>query len=350
MLWSVVLPLAAQVPDWYNVASRKTHYPSESYYTGYVEGNQQSSETLENAIARLKDAARVELATTIRTSIEQTMDSRTQSDIQQSGTYFDEQIRETFISETRISSSIKDIPGLKVDTYQNPKNGGICAFAYVKRSTLINHLIKRIALLSGQAENDLQQAQELKDNGQKMQARREAEQGLRQLAQAEEAQNLLAVVDETADDETLQTAQTRLLYRRLTALSADLQNAVSVYLECEAQLFGGKYTELKGAIAGALSEQGVSFVSDANKADWAIYISASAREHAKSDFGSMSNYAAFVETHIDIDQINTGKRIYSSGLTSGIANHTRGFEPAAREAYKNITPQVIDVLKKQIGL
>lgn len=349
LLWSV-LPLAAQVPDWYNVASRKTHYPSESYYTGYVEGNRQSSETLENAIARLKDAARVELATTIRTSIEQTMDSRTQSDIQQSGTYFDEQIRETFISETRISSSIKDIPGLKAETYQNPKNGEICAFAYVKRSTLINHLIKRITLLSGKAENDWQQAQELKDNGQKMQARSMAARGLQQLAQAEEAQNLLVAVDETADEETLQFEQTRSLYRQLKALSTELQNAIAVYLECEAQLFSGKYTALKGAIEGAFSEQGVSFVSSADKADWAIYISASAKEHAKSNFGSMSNYATFVETHIDIDQINTGKRIYSSGLTSGIANHTRGFEPAAREAYKNITPQVIDVLKKQIGL
>ena len=237
-----------------------------------------------------------------------------------------------------------------METYQNPKNGEISAFAYVKRSTLINHLIKRIALLSGKAENDLQQAQELKDNGQKMQARSMAARGLQQLAQAEEAQNLLVAIDETADEETLQFEQTRSLYRQLEALSVELQNAIAVYLECEAQLFSGKYTALKGAIEGAFSEQGVSFVSSADKADWAIYISASAKEHAKSNFGSMSNYAAFVETHIDIDRKSDGKQIYSSGLTSGIANHTRGFEPAAREAYKNITPQVIDVLKKQIGL
>lgn len=347
----IILPLAAQMPpDWYQAASRRMHYPSEGWYTGYVEGKQQRGETIEAVTARLKDAARVELVSTIRTTVEQTLDSRTVSDMYQSSSDFEERVRETFVSETRISSSIRDLPGLKIETYRNPSDGVISAFAYVKRQTLINQLIKRIVLLSGKAENDLEQAMQLSEDGQKTQARRVAEQGLRQLAQAEEAQNLLAVVDETADDVTLQTAHTQALKRQLSDMLSQLQNAVAVYLECEAQLFGGKYTELKGAIAGALSEQGVSFVSDANKADWAIYISASAREHAKSDFGSMSNYAAFVEAHIDIDQRNIGKRVYSSGLTSEFANHTMSFTHAAREAYKKITPGIIKTIRKQTGI
>ena len=350
-LLMVVLRLAAQMPpDWYQAASRRMHYPSEGWYTGYVEGMQQSGETMEDAVARLKDAARVELVSTIRTTVEQTLDSRTVSDMYQSSSDFDEQIRETFVSETRISSSIRDLPGLKIETYRNPSYGVISAFAYVKRQTLINQLIKRIALLSGKAENDLEQAVQLSESGQKTQARSVVERGLQQLAQAEEAQNLLAVVDETADEETLQTAQTRSLYRQLAALSAELQNAVAVYLQCDAQLFSSKYTALKGTIEGALSEQGVSFVTNADEADWAIYITASAQEHAKSDFGSVSNYASFVEVHIDIDQKNIGKRIYSNGITSETTNHTMSFNHAAREAYKKITPEIIKVVKKQMGI
>lgn len=347
----VVLQLAAQMPpEWTNAASRKMHYPSEIYYTGYVEGSKQPGETLEDAISRLKDAARVELVSTIRTSVEQTMHSRTQSDMLQSGSDFDERIRETFISETRISSSIKDVPGLKVEAYQNPKNGEIAAFAFVKRSTLINSLVKKIALLSGKAENDLQQAQEMAGNGQKTQARDIAGRGLQNLVQSEEAQNLLAVVDETADEETLQIEQTRSLTRQLTAIRDQLRNALAVYLQCDAQLFGKDYSALKGSIEGALSQTEVSFVTDPEEADWAIYIRAEAQEHAKTDFGSMSNYAAFVEAHIDIDRKSDGKRIYSSGLTSDIANHTRGFVPAAKEAYKNISPKIIEILKKKMGL
>lgn len=348
---TVVLQLAAQMPpEWTNVASRKLHYPSEIYYTGYIDGSKQSGETLEDAISRLKDAARVELVSTIRTSVEQTMDSRTQSDMLQSSSDFDERIRETFISETRISSSIKDVPGLKVEAYQNPKNGEIAAFAFVKRSTLINHLVKRIAILSGKTENDLQQAQEMAENGQKSQARGVIERGLQNLVQAEEAQNLLTAVDETADEEMLQIDQTRSLNRQLTSLREQLRNALAIYLQCDAQIFGNDYAALRGTIEGALSETEVSFVNDPEEADWAIYIRAEAQEHAKTDFGSMSNYAAFVEAHMDIDRISNGKRVYSSGLTSEIANHTRGFVPAAKEAYKNISPKIIEILKKQMGL
>lgn len=346
----MALQLAAQAPDWYNAVSRKMLYPSEAYYTGYVEGSKQSGETLENALSRLKDAARGELASTIRTSVKQTIDSRTQSNMQQSGSSFDEQIQETFISETRISSSIKDIPGLKVEAYQNPKNGEICAFAFVKRSTLITYLVKQIALLSGKAENDLEQAKEMIGNGQKNQARSVVMRGLRNLAQAEEAQNLLFVIDEMADEETLQIKQTRSLNRQLTALHEQLRNVLSVYVQCDAKLFGSDYTALKGEVERVLSEAELSFVTYPEEADWAIYIRAEAQEHAKTDFGNMSNYAAFVEAHIDIDRKSNGKRVYSSGLTSNISNHTRGFDAAAQDAYKKITPMIIEILTKQLGL
>ena len=188
------------------------------------------------------------------------------------------------------------------------------------------------------------------ENGQKSQARGVIERGLQNLVQAEEAQNLLTAVDETADEEMLQIDQTRSLNRQLTSLREQFRNALAVYLQCDAQLFGKDYSALKGSIEGALSQTEVSFVTDPEEADWAIYILAEAQEHAKTDFGSMSNYAAFVEAHMDIDRISNGKRVYSSGLTSDIANHTRGFVPAAKEAYKNISPNIIEILKKQMGL
>ena len=346
----IILPLAAQMPpDWYQAASRRMHYPSEGWYTGYVEGKQQRGETIEAVTARLKDAARVELVSTIRTTVEQTLDSRTVSDMYQSSSDFEERVRETFVSETRISSSIRDLPGLKIETYRNPSDGVISAFAYVKRQTLINQLIKRIVLLSGKAENDLEQTMQLSEDGQKTQARRVAEQGLRQLAQAEEAQNLLAVVDETADDETLQTAHTQALKRQLSDMLSQLQNAAAVYIQCDAKLINSNYSALRGEVEGALSETGVSFVNDPAAADWAVYITAVAQEYAKTDFGSVSNYAAFVEVHVDIDQFPGKKRIYSNTITSQNKSHTKGFEPAAREAYKEITPQILSILQSQIA-
>lgn len=350
-LWAVILPLAAQMsPNWTNAASRKMYYPSETFYTGYVEGTLQKGESLEEALSRLKEAARAELASTIRTTVEQTIENRSQSNLQQSSSDFDEQIQETFINNVRISSTIRDIPGIQIEAYYNSSNNIISAFAYVKRITLTNNLVKRIALLSGKAENDLEHAIELANKEQKTQARSVTERGLQYLAEAEDAQNLLFSVDEMTDEETLQLEQTRSLYRQLVALQEQLQNALVIYLLCEVTLFGSDYTALKGAIEGALSAEGVSFTNIAEDADFAIYIRSEAQEHAKTNFGNMSNYAAIVEAHIDIDKKSNGKRIYSNGLTSNVANHTRGFEPAAREAYKQITPQIIEILKKQVGL
>lgn len=349
-LLSVILPLAAQMPNWYNAASRKMYYPLEAYYTGYAEGERQKGEALEDAISRLKDAARAELASTIRTTVEQTIDSRMQSDLVQSTRDFEEQIKETFSVETRISSSIKDIQGLQIEAYRNPYNGSIAAFAYVKRQTLVNQLTRRIAMLSGKAENEWQQSFSYYEQGQKTQARSHAESGMAQLAQLEDLQSLLAIVDEFADEETLQTAQTLKLKRQLKDMLSQLRNAVAVYIQCDTKLFESNYPALCGAVESALSEMGVSFVNDPSEADWAVYIHAQAQEHAKKDFGNMCNYAAFVEVHMDIDSKSSGKRVYSSGLTSDIANHTRGFEPAAREAYKNIIHKIIEILKKQINL
>lgn len=348
-LLMAVLPLAAQMPDWYNAASRKMHYPPDAYFTGYVEGELQKGEALEDAISRLKDAARAELASTIRTTVEQTTDSRTQSDLVQSTRDFEEQIKETFSVETRISSSIKDIQGLQIEAYRNPSNGSIAAFAYIKRQTLVNQLTRRIAMLSGKAENNWQQAVSYYEQGQKMQARSHAENGMAQLAQLEDLQSLLAIVDEFADEETLQTAQTLTLKRQLKDMLSQLRNAVAVYLQCDAKLIDSNYPALCGAVEGALSEIGVSFVDDPTAADWAVYITASAQEYTKTDFGSVSNYTAFIEAHLDIERLSDKKRIYSNSITSKNKSHTKGFDHAAREAYKEITPQIQSIIKTQIA-
>lgn len=348
-LLMAVLPLAAQMPDWYNAASRKMHYPPDAYYTGYVEGELQKGETLEDAISRLKDAARAELASTIRTTVEHTTDSRTKSDLVQSTTDFEEQIHESFSVETRISSSIKDIPGLQIEAYRNPSGGNIAAFAYVKRQTLVNQLTRRIAMLSGKAENNWQQAVSSLERGQKAQARSYTKNGLEQIAQMEDLQSLLVIVDEFADEETLQTAQTQTLKRQLSDMQSQLRNAISVYIKCDAKLFEGIYPALGGAVEGALSEKGIAFVNDLAEADWAVYITASAQEYAKTDFGSVSNYVAFVEAHLDIERLSDKKRVYSNGLTSKNKSHTKGFELAAREAYQELMPQIISIIQTQIA-
>ena len=204
-------------------------------------------------------------------------------------------------------------------------------------------------MLSDKAENNWQQAVSSLERGQKTQARSYTKNGLEQIAQMEDLQSLLAIVDEFADEETLQTTQTQTLKRQLSDLLSQLRNAVAIYIRCDTKLFESNYPALCGAVEGALSEMGVSFADDPSEADWAIFITATAQEYAKTDFVSVSNYAAFVEAHLDIERLSDKKRVYSNGLTSKNKSHTKGFDLAAREAYQEITPQIISIIKEQIA-
>ncbi len=343
----VVLQLAAQAPDWCNAASRKMHYPPEIWYTGYVEGEQQSGESLEKAMSRLKDAARVELVSTIRTSVEQTIQERTSSDLQQSTTYFEEEIRDTYVSDTRISSSIRDIPGLKIEAYHNPNTKQIVAFAYLKRTTLINQLTRRVALELGKAESALSQAEIYINNGQKQQAQALLEQVSKQFEAVEEAQSLLVVVDDGADAELLQIDQLRDMKKTLSNLSAQVQNATRIYLYCDAQLFDSEYSMLVGKIRGDLSQLGVSFVNDAEQSNWAIFVEVSAREGKKLDYNGESIYYAYVDAQIRIIKTATGQHIYENIITEK-DGHAEGYSQAALLAYRHITPKISEIIKQNI--
>lgn len=342
----MVLPLAAQMPDWCNAASRKMHYPPEKWYTGYVEGQQQKGETLEDAMARLKDAARVELVSSIRTTVEQNISNYTESDLKHSSSDFNEQIRESFVNETHISTGIRDIPGLQVEIYRHQPDGMIAAFAYVKRATLSNQLVKRITLGLAKAEIALEQAETLLTDGQKSESRLIVEKGLQQMREVEDAQSLLSSVDETADDETLQYTAAKTLRHQLNTLSVQLKNAIMVYIECKADLFGGQYPALLGKIKGELSSMGVSYSSSQDMSDWAIYVTATAREYNSRQFGNVNSYTAYVEAIVAVEK--AGQRVYEEQLDSEKGTHTISFVEAAREAYKKISPLICEKIKAQL--
>lgn len=345
----VILPLAAQMPDWYNATSRKMHYPQDVWYTGYTEGQQQRGEALEEAFSRLKDAARVELVSSIRTTVEQSISNRTESNLKQGTSGFDEQVRESFVNETRISSGIRDIPGLQVDAWRNPQTGDIAAFAYVKKNTLIRQMEKKITVGLTKIETSMDQIDQLVVNGQKMQARELAEKTVSQFTEIDETQKLLASVDENADEESLQLQETRTLQQRLTGLVAQLKNGINVFLVCNAKLFNETYSALKGEIQGELSKLGCTFVNSAAQSDWAVYVEASAREYNKSTFGEYSTYFVYIDAKISIDKTTTGQRIYEEQLEPVKGSWTTNFVDAARyDGYKKISPIISNTIKAQI--
>ncbi len=347
LLSALSLMVAAQTtPNWYDNDMRRSFYPAGQYFTGFAEGQRLGSESLDAATTRLKNAARVEALSTIRVHVQNTTVNQALSQTLRTmeGTF--RQSAREFSSATTTKVDM-EIPGLQIEAWTNPANGNIAAFAYVKKATLIRQLEKKITVGLTKIETTLDQIDQLIATGQKMQARDLAEKTLPQFVELDETQKILAAVDENADEESLQLMETRNLQQRLTGLIANLKHGINIYLDCKADMFGTNYGTLKSEIQGELSKLGCTFVNSAEQSDWAIYINAPAREYNKQSFGNITSYFAYIDANIAIEKTATGQRIFED-LISEKGSHTHNFEQAARDGYKNISPKISEIIKKQI--
>ena len=217
----------------------------------------------------------------------------------------------------------------------------------VERAKLAKKVERRIAIEYGMVEAIMPQINVYLKKGEKVQAREMVDDALERIARIEADQQLLAQLDETADDETLMLAETQETKRYLSVKAGQLRNAIGVFISCEAKLFDSNYTSLEGEIEGDLSEFGVFFVDSIGQADWAVSITSLAREYRKVDYGSTSSYTTYVEAKLSIEKVSTGKRIYEDILREkGI--HTMNYEQAAHEAYKLLSPHLSAIIKEQI--
>ena len=340
------LNVFAQQPNWYSESERAMEYPVGKYFTGFAEGQRQNGESLEAATSRLKSSARVDALSTIRVHVQNTTINQGLSKTLRTmeGT-FRQSIRE-FASSTQTTVDM-EIPGLQVETWKNPQNGNIAAFAYVKKATLIRQLEKKITVCLTKIETAMDQIDQMIANGQKMQARDLAEKTRPNFAEVDETQQILAAVDADADEESLQLNETRALQSRLTGLIADLKNGINIYLECNAKLFTSNYPTLKAEIQGELSKLGCTFVNSADKSDWQAIVTVNAREYNQATYGSVTTYFAYVEANIAIIKTATGQRIYENEISEK-GGHTHNFDQAARDAYKIISPEISKIIKEQI--
>lgn len=337
---------AQTAPNWYDNDIRRSFYPDVQYFTGFAEGSRMSGESMEAATVRLKNSARVEAVSTIRVHVQNTTVNQALSQTLRTmdGTF--RQSAREFSSATTTNVDM-EIPGLQIESWQNPQNGTIAAFAYVKKSTLIRQLEKKITVGLTKIETSLDQVDQLVANGQKLQAREIAEKTLPQFYEIDEAQKLLAAVDENADEESLQLQETRTLQRRLTGLVAQLKNGLNIFFSCHAYMLGANYNALKSEIQGELSKLGTTFVPSAEQSDWAIYVTATAREYNKADFGNVSTYFVYVDAKIIIEKTTTGQRTYEDQISEK-GGHTHGYEQAARDAYQHISPRISTIIREKI--
>ena len=330
-------------PDWVDPVLREERYPAGTYFTGFVSVSRNQYEDKEAAYARVRQEARVEAVASIQVSVEQTVEHF----LQNTQNHGDVSTYEVMTMRSGIKTTIKDVPGLNVEVWENTKTGDICAFAWVKSADLYKKLMRRIAVNLSKAEAVLNSVETRAGSGDKMQARHMLAEISPILDGIENDQFIMLGIDATTTDEDLSLRESKQVKERFLSLTAKLKNSIAVCIDCTAELFGTSYMALKSEIQGALSDLGVMFVDDADRADWVIRITARAREYNKVDYGNASAYFVYTDAQISIEKTADGKRIYENSISEK-GTHTLGYEQAARDAYEHLSVQLGGIVREQI--
>ena len=341
------LQMSAQMPPkWYDLSSRNMYYPSTEYFVGYSVDVRNPYIALDAQTKKVADAARLELMSTIRVKVESVTTDNMVSASMQSSQGWSEDIKQIFEVQTKTSVNM-EVPGVKIETWHNASENEVTAFAYVRRSDLINHFDKQITVGLIKIESALQNVEQLKSFGQKTQARSKAEETVKLVTDVEQAQRMLVAVDNTADAAKVQASELATLKSRLVHKLAELQHGLAICLTCTADCFGTPYSSLLGEIKGELSKLGCSFVSDPAMADYVVNIQAQAREYNRAEFGGYATYFAYVDANISLTKTATAQLIYDDFL-SVKGGHTHNFTQAARDAYKDLSKEIDKLLKQYI--
>lgn len=267
----VQLQLVAQIPDWYLPTSRNDHYPQNIYYIGYKDGIQERDETIEEALSRLTNAARVDLASTISTTIEHTLNSHTFDVITQSTNYFNEHIDERLSSETLIKSNISEVFGLKTETYRNPKDGSLAAFAYINKLDAGKFYANKLSTTYASIQSVIYVANYLVSIEKYLRARDELKKAKEEFEKSEDDYIWLLRFDYNENKLYNLLNQHNELRQLIEHKLSDLSiTTTSIFMQCSGEIFDWSCSEITDVIKDRLSKLSCAFVNSPSQADWII--------------------------------------------------------------------------------
>lgn len=344
-LMAVLSSYAEEPPAWYDLKVRRTRYPREVYFSGFVLGEQQPGENLQQAMERIKREAQVEAASSIRMKVEKTLTESNRSELVQEAGSFDERVTEHFESSTQIRVDM-EIPGLKVEVWKNDATKELAAFAYVKKDELVHTLERQILTGTTKAELTLENVSRLIEEHRKPEARKAAEAGMRLFEDIEKTQALLSAVDNrNAID--LQISETNKLKQSMADRLAELQHGIAICLRVKAYCQEKPFSYLEKQLQGELNALSCHFTKDTVEAEWIITIDAKSREYQRINFGNTDMFTFYMDAQLSVFKTSTEKLIYEDLLTVK-GTHTLNFDEAAREAYKAGAKKIGSVITQTI--
>lgn len=295
------------IPSWCNNEWRANNYPRELYLQGFIMGEQQAGESIEQVHQRAKEKAQAEAIGGIM--------------------------------------PISECQNFSIESWHNPKTNEVFAFAWVKKTDLVRTLNKQIISHITRAEMAVEEAEGLLAEGEKGTAHKALEKTTKYLQQVEEIQQRVQRVDANTEMEDMAFAESNALKQRASALSQQLKNGVTVYIGGDVSVLDKSYPTFVQQIKQEISPIGCTFVANEKEADWVIRLHGTTQEYNTIQTDS---YNAFVViTTVEIEIAKKGQIIYS-GNVSKKGVHTMSIELAAQDAYseasKEIASQISEII------
>ncbi len=221
------------------------------------------------------------------------------------------------------------------------------AIAYIDKVRALNYYRNELLLLYNKLDNAVVLANNYIEAGFKSKAKDELENSTKLFTLVEEPifwMNMFGC-SQHEQKEMLDTFSSK--EQNIKQMLSELQHSLTIYLQCNADMFGNKYVALQGELKGELSKLGCSFVNAPDAADYIVEVNASAREYNIYQMGNISTYHVYVDANYSITKAATMQRIYEDEI-SVKGSHTHNYGQAARAAYKDISKELAPILKEQI--
>lgn len=306
-------------------------YPSEwQKYTGDeylydIQGEKKNSYTSESELTnRLLDIARANLAKQIQVKIE---------DKSSSG--------------STVSAQEIDVTMMETKSHFNSKADKVFVIAFINKMEAHRFYQRQTDVIFNNVEKHITITDTYVETGFMSKAKEEIRKADAEFKKLEKPIFFLTVFDcpEYELQEILQRYSE--LEQTVKRKISEMEYGTSIYVECTADMFGQTYFNLQKELKAKLSESGCNFVDDKASADWAVTITSSSRQYNTVDFGSSVNYFSYVDAEIALEKVVTNQRIYEDMLTEK-GGHTHNFTEAARDAYKKLTPKIIELIIENI--
>lgn len=317
-------------PFWIESSWRQTNYPADGYLTGFAQDVKANNETVAQAEERVKTLAAGYLAKNVIATIQTVSDAYSRSVEYGSN----ESIQKTFETQTRAETDAT-INGIKTDSYYDAKNNYVYAFSYVNRYEVIGYYKAQINMLIQQIEGYIAAAAQFKEKAENLKAEAEYNKTIPLFAKIEYAQGLLTAIDKNVDDSGLQMQKSVALRNNVVQALADLEQGISIFIRCNAQLFGTATPLLENKLKAQLAENNCSFVADSTQADWLIIIDAKAEEYNNA----YNTFYSYVNATISLEKRYNRQQVYHDEIRQK-GGSAKDYNDAATKAYNDIASKI----------